>query len=198
MIGAIFKNTSQALYISYLMEIIPASAPGSTEVAIRNLMESTGNTWEGHRELLVNAQGMTSNEWRAQCAIVRSTAEKMLPKPEHDAILARYAQYDNRIGVLSKARGIEGIARYLEPLCNVKGDCLMELMANFYNFRTFNAIGDIKRPPALRDIAERYERSTKTLARAKQIIGLHTAQLEMQALRRLWNVAVFERIAEAA
>ena len=182
---AIFKTVGQALYISFLMEIITPGAKSSTDSVINSLMENCGMVFDGYRENCVNTRGMTVDEWRGQCAIIRQMVTDELPKPEKYAIWARYAQYDNRIKVITKADGVEGIAHHVESVCSIKGDTLLELCVNFYGLHTFNAKGKRINPPSLRSISDKYHKSLTTLTRSKQVIAAHAAELEMIALSRL-------------
>jgi len=193
----IFKSIVQAVHVSFLMEIVIPSTKGQTEICIQHLMENSGHVFQGIPEPVVNTKGMSQQEWRSQCALIRQKVEERLPAPERDAIWARYGQYDNRINVFTKSDGIEGMAAYVESACKIKGDALLELTANFYGLTRYNKKGRKIAPPSLRDIADRYNKSLRDLTITKQIIGKYSASLEMEALKKL-SVILNNEITEQA
>lgn len=197
MIKPIFRSIVQAIHISFLMEIITPSTKGQTEICIQHLMESSGYVFDGIPDPVVNTKGLSLQEWRSQCALIRQKVQEKLLLPERNAIWARYGQYDNRIGVYTKSWGIEGMAAYIENASKLKGDALLELAANFYGLTRFNKKGRKVPPPSLRDIADRYGKSLRDLAIAKQIIGKYSASLEMEALKKL-SVILNNEITELA
>lgn len=173
MIGAIFKNIGQALHFSFLMEFLPATRKGATQVAIENLIRNSGRVFDEPHQSTINFGGLTPLEVRGQCAMVRAEVEHHLLEPEKYAIWARFGLGETKIS------GIEGMARYIEPICLVKGDALAALLCNFY------WIGDEGKRPSLRDIQEMTGIPRSNLARVKQVIGLHAARLELEASDRL-------------
>jgi len=193
----IFKSIVQAVHVAFLMEIVIPSTKGQTEICIQHLMENSGHVFQGIPEPVVNTKGMRQEDWFAQCALIRQKVEEKLPRPERDAIWARYGQYDNRISVFTKSDGIEGMAAYIESVSKLKGDALLELTANFYGLTTYSKKGKRIAPPSLRDIADRYNKSLRDLTITKQIIGKYSASLEMEALKKL-SVILNNEITEQA
>lgn len=181
MIGAIFKNIGQALHFSFLMEFLPATRKGATQVAIENLIRNSGRVFDEPHQSTINFGGLTPLEVRGQCAMIRAAVKDHLLEPEKIAIWARFGCDQ------TKADGVEGIAHYLEPLCLVKGDALLALVCNFY-------AGE----PKMRAISADYQVELTKLARAKQVIGRNTARLEMGAKDRLAELLMRDQAVEIA
>lgn len=175
---AIFKTISQAIYVAFAMEIIPATSKSTTQIVIEDLMRSCGKVFDPV-ETSINAKGMSALEFRGQCSIIRGNVEALLLAPERDALWARYGQVDKDFHVFRKSKGIDGLSLYLEPICNIKGDALKALLWNFY------WTDKKQKPPSLRDISDEFEVPKTNLIRTKQIIGRYGAQLEMKAFQRL-------------
>ena len=192
----IFVNLGQALHFSFLMELIPASNKGASQIAFEHLMENSGRVFDSGPPSTINMKGLSIIEIRGQCAMVRSLVEDHLLAPEKYALWARYGQYDNRAKVYTKMDGVEGIAHYVEPACLVKGDALLELAGNFYNLTGFSKKGHRKPPPTMRQIAKKYEIDLAKLARTKRVIGQKAAQLEIVAFGRLYELLKNKELAE--
>lgn len=102
----VFRSVGQALYIAYVMEILPPTQKVSTQILIESLREQSGNT-EQRMASTLNLGGITPLEFRGQCSMVRAAAER-LPEPESAAVRCRYAWRRD-----TQAAGVMSLSNYL-------------------------------------------------------------------------------------
>lgn len=89
----IFKSTMQAIQVSYLLAALPASEKGNTQSIIEWMRDKAGKPEPEIAEELrkVNFSGLTRQEVRGQCALVRSAVERMCMAPEIHALRLKFA-----------------------------------------------------------------------------------------------------------
>lgn len=111
----IFNSAHQALHFSFLMEILPVTQKSVMQSIIDRLMEDMGIVVEREKGT-INFGGLTALEIRGQCAMVRGLVTHHLPKPEIDAVHARFGQQ------VCKATGVRGIRDYAAPMLSITHD----------------------------------------------------------------------------
>jgi hypothetical protein len=185
----VFRSVGQALHVSFLMEQLPPTQKGSTQIFIEDLLRRHFRLDELPRhERSINASGLTPLEMRAQCAIVRAAVTHHLPTPERDAIHARFGYQ------LVKAGGVRGLAEYCGPLCaTANADALLALCWALYAPR--NTPRDHKDGRAgdwsLRALEKEYGVSKSTLGRDQRMVRITGDALEKRGQERLGEL--FER-----
>lgn len=178
----VFSSAGQALHVSYLMEILPVTQAVSTQILIEWLQRQAGvppQQQECTRTL--NFGGLSPLEVRGQCAIVRASVEHHLPGPERDVVLARYGHQT------TKARGVAGVARYVQQLTAVQHDLAVRAVA----WGVFHPAARAQDRMSLRDIADETGVSFGQLQRAGQVIRAQRDALLKMAEGRM--LALFER-----
>lgn len=111
--GPIFRSVGQALYVSYLMEVLPPTQKVSTQVLIENLREQAGKT-EQRMASAINIGGISPLDFRGQCAMIRAAAHHRLPTPEHAAVRCQYGwKY-------TQAAGVMAMSDYLAPQVGIE------------------------------------------------------------------------------
>jgi hypothetical protein len=106
-------GVGQALYVSFLMETLPVRERGQLDRMVSVLMREAGIIEAPACERdprAVNFSGLSPEEVRGQCAMVRAIVDDHLPGHERDVVHATYG-YQVR-----KAGGVRGVVRYVEPL----------------------------------------------------------------------------------
>lgn len=82
----IFNTTAQAVHFSFLIQAYEASPESQMGKMMRRAAEEVDGT---HRST-VHLDGLNPLEIRGQCALIRGAIAHQLPKPEADAMRARY------------------------------------------------------------------------------------------------------------
>jgi len=118
----IFKSVEQALHVSFLMEILPATQKNAMQSMIERMMEEMGIVQE-REQGTINFGGLSSLEIRGQCAMVRGAVLHHLPQPEIDAVHARYGYHH------LKGNGIKGVRDYSLPMMATQDDWATLAMA---------------------------------------------------------------------
>lgn len=99
--AAIFESVGQALHVSFLIMANEAQQEAPLRKALMRMLESLDlsegqNDWlqqlRGEKIGTVNFGGLSSNEVRAQCALVVSAVASKLPDPEKWCIQAKFGQ----------------------------------------------------------------------------------------------------------
>lgn len=179
--AAVFRSTGQALHVSFLMEVLPATQKGGTQIVIESLKRAHF-VIEGSGLHTINSTGLSPMELRGQCAMVRAAVDHHLPDPERAAIWARYG-YQGR-----KDIGVDFLADYLAAV--------LPTIANPSAFRLLVGSCFAKMPngrprkmaPAhwgLRRIGREFGYATATLHDARAKLREHTGTLERKAETRL-------------
>ncbi|WP_369952183.1 DeoR family transcriptional regulator [Ralstonia syzygii] len=154
----IFRSVEQALHVSFLMETLPVTQKSQMQVMIDRMMEDMGIVQEREKGT-INFGGLTALEIRGQCAMVRGAVIHRLPKPEADAVHARFGYQ------VCKAGGVRGVRDYSQPSLSTQGDMATLTMA-WGVFGTQRQRDDL----SVRKIAAEYGLSPATVGRDMQII----------------------------
>jgi hypothetical protein len=195
---AIFQSTGQALHFAYLIQSFEAAPESVMAKEMRKHLAMLGET---ERRSTVDFGGLNPLEIRGQMAMVRSAVNSRLPKPEADAIKARYglvmtSKLPDGTGSaeISEERrlAIIELAEYLHPqFDNVPRLALVWLISR--------AVGNVaSMRPAFKTIATMFGGSAATMCRVNPKLLVRLAQLERAGIDRL--TPVFEReglVAEA-
>jgi len=115
MTDAIFRTVSQALHVSFLMDILPVAQKSAMQSLIDRMLEEMG-VLQVHERGTINFGGMSALEIRGQCAMIRGVVAHHLPKPEADSVYARYAHQ------ACKAAGVRGVRDYVRPMLCTQSD----------------------------------------------------------------------------
>jgi hypothetical protein len=185
--AAVFRTTGQALHFSFLIEAMPSTQKGATQIVIESLKRAHF-VIEGSGLHTINVSGLSPIELRAQCAMVRGSVEHHLPQPEMMAVWARYGQGGR------KECGVDFLSEYLAAV--------LPAIANDSAMRLLTASCFAKMPKGrprqhgpqhwgLRRIGREFGYATATLHDARTKLREHTGALERVAETRLQ--ALFER-----
>ncbi|MEY8173453.1 hypothetical protein [Burkholderia multivorans] len=207
--NGIFKNTQQALHVSFLVTSLPPRQKQQFGLALIQILESVGRLSARQAEFLdylygsssgtINFDGLNGDEIRAQCAMVVAAVRDHLLKPERNAIWLRYAcGMPARPASATRAadpaippsaewkRALVELRTYLRPSLTVTDSkAIMALIAGRSKPR--------QRQDGLsyRAISEETHITVRTLERNAQIIRKRLAGLGLQAVKRL--TPLFER-----
>ncbi|WP_234775193.1 hypothetical protein [Paraburkholderia tropica] len=208
--NAIFQSTEQALHVGFLVTSLPSRQKNAFRVALIQALEALPKLGKDQEKFLtylrgdapdgsINFGGLTSDEVRAQCAMVVACVRDQLPEPERYATWIRYArgipaqprtaQRAADPGVppsMEWKRGVFGMATYLRPTVNLQNrETIMALIAAhaFPNQR--------EQEFTYQRISKHYGVPVRTLERAAFTIRKRLRGLENQAVERL--KPMFER-----
>jgi hypothetical protein len=189
---AIFKSVPQAIHVSFLILSCPPRQKNGLRLALIRIIESIGTLNRrqaafldyliGEKSSNVDFDGLTSDEVRAQCALVAGAVRHHLPDQERFVIWARFGY-----GAERKA-GVWGLTRLLRAQLNISnrkailaliGAHLMADHCRKANGLSYKAIFDETGIPI------------RTLERAAQQIRIKVRILENSAYDRL--SPMFER-----
>lgn len=178
-ITPIFNSVQQCLHFSFLMEILPATQKSQMQAMIERMLEDMGIVQERVKST-INFGGLNALEIRGQCAMVRGAVLHHLPKPEADAIYARYGHQ------VCKAGGVRGIRDYSQLMLSTHNDMATLTMA-------WSVFGSARQREdfSTRKIATEYGLSQSTVTRDVQVIVRTGRTLEGRAVERL--TPIFER-----
>jgi hypothetical protein len=108
---AVFASTRQALHVSFLLEVMPATAKSQMQRVIEQLMEQAGISAELERhERTIDFRGLTALEVRGQCAMVCGAVQSHLALPEQGSVWTKYGMRRRQV------RGVEILADYIAPM----------------------------------------------------------------------------------
>lgn len=180
---AVFSSVGQALFVSFLMEVLPPTQKGATELVIDELKRRHFNLEaKSDNERTLNMRGLSPLELRGQCAMVRAVVQDHLPQPERVAIWSRYGHQR------TKAEGVRGITEYLRGLYSMPhGEAVLAITWAIYvprNTPRDRSTGR-KEDWSLRTLAERYRVDRRVLAENQRQIRHHAQQLERAGEQRL-------------
>lgn len=171
----VFQSVGQALFVAFLMEVLPVTQQTSTQILIDGLRKRCG-VWDDQRApSTINFGGLSPLEVRGQCALVRATVQDHLPGPERDALYARFGHQ------VTKAKGVRGLAEYIGPLAGVQKE--MALLAVTWSL--YQPGKRVQDRWSLRAIEEETGVSKSQLQRAAQTIRHMAQSLERRADERL-------------
>jgi hypothetical protein len=150
---AIFESTEQALHVGFLVTSLPSRQKNAFRLALIHALEALPSLGReqskfldylrGEKSGTIDFGGLTSDEVRAQCAMVVAAVSDQLPEPERNAIWIRYArgipanpktaQRAADPGVppsMEWKRGVFSMATYLRPTVNLSNrETIMALIA---------------------------------------------------------------------
>ncbi len=166
----IFKSTQQCLHFSFLMETLPMTYKSRMHALIKQTREPS----------TIHFDGLSPLEIRGQCALIRNVVMHRLPKPEADAICARYGH------AATKAKGICGIRNYSRGMIRTQREeaTLAIACSVFTEKRQRKALSSS-------EIAKAYTLSEPTVTHDVGVIARKARELEGYAIERL--TTIFER-----
>lgn len=173
LVTPVFKSIEQALHVSFLMEILPATQKSAMQSMIDRMLEDAGIVQE--REVgTINFGGLSSLEIRGQCAMVRGAVLHHLNQPEIDVVHARYGYH------FLKGQGIKGVRDRSLPMMSTKNDWATLAM-------TVSVYGSAKQREefSTRMIAKEWGLSQSTVVRDIKIIRNTARAIHQQACDKL-------------
>lgn len=182
----IFQSVGQALHFSYLLEVMPATQKGSTQLLIESIRQQLGKL-EARVSSSVNFSGMNALEVRGQCAMVRGAAQNHLTSIEHDAIRARYGHR------LTKAAGVRGVSSYVQAMTSLHNDNAM-LAVSWWMYHKPTRIADRY---SLQQVAYEYGVSRQDVQGALNVLRKASESLERRAHERLGELFLNTGLVEA-
>lgn len=182
-VDPVFVTVTQALHIAFLMEVLPPTQKGSTQIFIEDLLRRYFNLDQlSANERRLNSTGLSPLELRGQCAMVRACVQDHLTQPERVAVWSRYGHQR------TKAAGVRGLAAYLSALCPMQNaDAQLALTWALYAPKLLpkdRATGR-RLDWSVRDISDRYGVPRSTLSDTRRVIQHHAERLERVAEGRL-------------
>jgi len=182
---AIFQNTSHALHVSFLVMAHEPRQATSLCRALLQMMEALEHPTRMQLDWMarlrgdgkagsVDFGGLTSDEIRAQCAMITQTVRDHLTVPERAVILCRYAQQ------LEKAQGVSDLANYVRPMLSFSDD--ISIKALIYGHLQPH---QRKKGLSYQEISTERGIALKTLRNGAALIARTASQLESMAIDRL-------------
>ncbi len=119
---AMFESVGQALYVSYLMEILPVY-PTSIMQVIYDDQNKRNQIWDDvKKDRTINFIGLSALEVRGQCALIRRAVDRNLDVHEIAVIKSYYGHQK------TKSDGVRGFVEYLTWLLPIKNkDAILAL-----------------------------------------------------------------------
>jgi hypothetical protein len=172
---AVFTSTRQALHVSFLLEIMPATAKSQMQCILEQLMEEAGITQELEKhERTIDFGGLTALEVRGQCAMVVGAVNAHLPPPEQAAVWTRFGMRRRQ------AQGVRALHTYVWPVLTTKHE-----VAGLAMIWGLFAREGRREDFSLNKIASEFGLARTTLQRDQQTIGRYQRSLEEKALATL-------------
>lgn len=182
----VFQSVGQALFVAYLMEILPPTQKVSTQILIESLREQLGKV-EGRIASSINMGNMTPLEFRGQCALIRGAADHHLTHIEHDAVRARFGHQR------TKAAGVRGLADYIQPMCTLASSRAM-LAVTWWCYHRPTRLADRY---TLQDVVREYGAPLSEVKGAVNVIRKAGESLENRAQGRLGELFMRTGLVEA-
>lgn len=172
---AVFTSTRQALHVSFLLEVMPATAKSQMQMVIEQMMRHAGISEELERhERTIDFRGLSPLEVRGQCAMVCGVVRDHLAEPERGAVWTKYGMRRRQV------EGVQILAEYIEPMLTVRNRDAHQAMIWGRFGREINR--DVF---SIRKIASELGLHATTVARDQQKIVQVQRALEGKALMRL-------------
>jgi hypothetical protein len=211
---AIFRDTRQALHVSFLILSTDPRAKNVFRTALIRIMEIQPSLTNRQRawldqligdvsESTVNFGGLSGDDVRAQCAEVVSAVNSKLPEIERWAVLARFGQMgDERLpnGVKryfflrERSEAIQNLSGWLAP--SFDGVSVMALDCILARIYANHSKVDI----SFRDLAKSFGANHMTYKRAFDKIALRMREVENRAIGQLTpyfeRTGLIEKVAE--
>lgn len=188
----VFKTVGQALFHGFIMEITPPSTPSPTDLAIKDLMEKRyGLPAVPIGERSVNLGGMSPNEFRAQCAMIRAAVQDHLGGHERDTIWARFGHQTRRHEGKTipgwRPIGVRNLRDHYASLCNTRSqDAILALIWAIYVPGVRQFPGESARAFNLRREKRVSEWSLRSIEKSYGV-GKDVLHRDQQMLRKLLN-----------
>ncbi len=182
----VFQSVGQALHFSYLLEVMPATQKGSTQMLIESIKQQLGKM-EAKVSSSINFDGLSPLELRGQCAMVRGAAQNHLTGIEHDAVRARYGHR------MTKANGVRGVSSYVQAMTTLHNDGAM-LAVGWWMYHKPTRIADRY---TLKDVAREYHCDLKEVSGALAVLRRASESLERRAHERLGELFMRTGLVEA-
>jgi hypothetical protein len=107
----VFTSTRQALHVSFMFEVMPATQKSQMQMLLERMMEQAGVTEELEpHERSIDFRGLTALEVRGQCAMVVASVGSHLSVPEIAAVWTRFGMRRRQ------ADGVREFADYVQPM----------------------------------------------------------------------------------
>lgn len=194
---AVFKSIGQALYTAFSMEFTEPSLKGGTQLMIEDMMEQRyGLPPVPKSERNINLSGMSPDEFRAQCRLMRESVKKTLAAQERDTICARFGYQQTR------ADAIMALREHFESLCSTRSrDALLALIIGIYmpgmrqyhdeTPQQFNLRRTRREQRfSLRSLEREYGVSKSALHRDQQLLSKLCNAIELRAQARMEEVFI--------
>jgi hypothetical protein len=142
----IFRNVSQALHVSYLMQVLPIGQPSWMQKMIDDHMRACG-VWDEAKphDRTINFGGMSPLDIRAECANVTKRVDERLKTSEAGAIKAWYGHQT------TKAQGVQAVFEYVLPMFDIRQDATKAIVWSLFAPKTHSE------GLSVRAIAKEYE-----------------------------------------
>lgn len=190
MSDALFGSVEQALHISFLVLSMEARQKAPLAQMLRRVLEELPYLTKAQAKMLEYLGGATAcdyvseadrlsmDEFRGQCAMVADQVEKVLPGPEAQAVWLRWGITTGSEG--EKTKGVLGMQKYISPLLRISDvESIQALLYGRTNERWRTA------GLSYEDISKARGISVASLRRAAAIINSTTRALEEMAVNRL-------------
>lgn len=195
---AIFQTTGQALHVAFLIMSVEARQESPLRRALLQIMGQQEELTKKQRDWMdqligegsgtVNFGGLSSDEVRAQCAMVTQSVKDHLPAPEMHVIHARFIPTevedleDNRKRYYfsqERVDAVKALSDYVQPSYqSIRREAMDCLVAKVF-------VDHKKTEISFRDLASSFKSSHMTYARAFPKIKETMKTLEMRAIERL-------------
>jgi hypothetical protein len=123
----IFRNVSQALHVSYLMQVLPIGQPSWMQKMIDDHMRACG-VWDEAKphDRTINFGGMSSLDIRAECANVTKRVDEWLKTSEAGAIKAWYGHQKTKVD------GVQAVFEYVLPMFDIRQDATKAIVWSLF------------------------------------------------------------------
>lgn len=185
-VAPVFQSVSQALHFAYLLEVMPATQKGSTQMLIESIKQQLGKV-EAKVSSSINFAGLSPLELRGQCAMVRGAAQNHLTSIEHDAVRARYGHQS------TKAAGVRGVSAYVQAMTSLHNEAAM-LAVSWWLYHKPTRLADRY---TIKQVAKEYGCSLQDCQGALRVLRNASENLERRACDRLGELFLRTGLVEA-
>lgn len=172
--SAIFRNVSQALYFSFVIQQYPANGTGNMQSVIGILKKQMGVALNENNTTM-RLDGLSPMEVRAQCADIRAQVRHKLDELHAQALEARFSEERD-----VKRYAIRCLAAHIAPQLVVSLDCALALCWRHYTLAERR-----DKDFTFRQIAQEYGISKDKAARAAAKLASTLAYLEADGMEQL-------------
>jgi len=172
--SAIFRNVSQALHFSYVIQQYPADGHSQLHRVIGMVKREMGVALDEH-DTTLNLGGMSPLEIKAQCADIRAQVRHRLDELHAQALEARFSEERD-----VKRFAIRCLAVHAAPQLAVSFDCALALCWRHYTPKERR-----DRDFTFRQLGEAYGISKDKAARSANRLALLLADLEADGMEGL-------------